>query len=283
MAAAAFPILSDVQPARSLPRRSQSSYSTPQSWFHEVQTVDTTENKKHMKKVITTIKKKAVRIRRTQSELFLDSLKKLSKGEQKLISNLVLRDDLGWGEDRYNRIKSLLADDEKKIVVGRGQGGTVGLAVAPGAKPLKIFVSYCHADEPLKVDLLKHLAPLKHLELINVWNDRQIPPGGDWGQTISSNLQSADIILLLVSIDFINSRYCYDIELEAAIERHENKSAVIIPIILRNCMWQHAPFSKIQAIPKDGRPVCGYPSHDEAFTEIAIAIKAVAEDILSKK
>ena len=247
-----------------------------------MQTVDTTE-KNHMKKVITTTKKKAGRIRRKQSELFLDSLKKLSGGQQKLIPNSVLRDELGWDEVKYNRIKSQLADDDKKIVVGRGQGGTVGLAVAPGAKPLKLFVSYSHVDEPLKVELVKHLTPLKHLELIDVWHDRKIPAGGDWDHMISSNLRSADVILLLISIDFINSEYCYDIELEAAIERHENKSAVIIPIILRNCMWQHAPFSKIQAIPKDGRPVCGYQSHDVAFTEIAIAIKATAEDILSKK
>jgi hypothetical protein len=222
------------------------------------------------------------RNRRTQSQVFLDKLKELSKGEQKLISNITLRESLNWKEDKYNRVKEAV-EAEKKIIVGRGKGGLVGLATAPGAKALKLFVSYCHADEILKTELIKHLTPLKHLELIDVWHDRKIPAGGDWDHIISTNLKSADIILILVSIDFINSKYCYDIELETAIERHDEKSAVVIPVILRNCMWQHSPFARIQAIPKDGRPVSIYPNQDEAFTEIANSVKSVAEAILAQK
>jgi hypothetical protein len=223
-----------------------------------------------------------VRIRRTQKELFLDALELLSNGEQKLIPNAQLRDQLNWSNDKYARIKQQV-DDEKKIIIGRGKGGSVGLATTPGAKSLRLFVSYCHADETLKNELVRHLTPLKHLGLIEVWHDRKIPAGGEWDQIISENLEGADIILLLVSIDFINSKYCNDIELERAIERHEEKSAVVIPVILRSCMWQHTSFSKLQAIPRDGKPVCSHQEKDEAFTEICTSIKLIAEQVLGSK
>lgn len=226
--------------------------------------------------------KHKTRKRRTQSQVFLDKLKEISENGKKLISNITLRETLNWDEDKYIRVKESV-NAEKKIIVGRGKGGLVGLAAAPGAKALELFVSYCHADEALKNEVIKHLTPLKHLELIEVWHDRKIPPGGDWDHIISTNLKSADIILILVSIDFINSKYCYDVELETALERHDQKSAVVIPVILRNCMWQHSPFAKIQAIPKDGRPVCSYKNQDDAFTEIANSIKLIAEKILEQK
>ena len=82
-----------------------------------------------------------------------------------------------------------------------------------------------------------------------------LKPGEDWGKRISDNLEKADIILLLVSIDFINSSYCYDIELDRAIERHTNGESVVIPVILRCYMWKSTPFGTIQAVSKDGRPV----------------------------
>ncbi|HEV2452635.1 MAG TPA: toll/interleukin-1 receptor domain-containing protein [Verrucomicrobiae bacterium] len=222
------------------------------------------------------------RNRRTNKELFLDALGQASGNQQRLVSNATLQEALNWESERYNRIKQELLD-EKKIIIGRGYGGSVGLAKAPGSGSLKVFVSYCHADEALKNQLLSHLMPLKRMELIEVWHDRKIPAGGEWEQAISANLEQADIILMLISIDFINSQYCYDIELERAIEKHEAGSAVVVPIILRSCMWKHTSFSKLQALPKDGKPVCSFSDKDEAFTEIAGKIKEEAERLLASR
>ncbi|MDZ8236553.1 MAG: toll/interleukin-1 receptor domain-containing protein [Nostoc sp. ChiQUE01a] len=82
---------------------------------------------------------------------------------------------------------------------------------------LKVFFSYSHADEPLKDELVKHLGILKRQGIISTWDDRQIPPGGEWNQLINENLNAADIILLLVSADFIHSEYCWDVEVSTAI------------------------------------------------------------------
>lgn len=220
------------------------------------------------------------RIKRSYPEMFLDALKKASNGEQKLVPNGVLREKLGWEVDKYNRIKSQLLA-ENKIIVGKGFGGSVALDT-PDTK-LNVFVSYSHADEILKEELLKHLTPLKRINLIDEWHDRKLKPGDEWDKSISENLKSADIVLLLVSIDFINSKYCYDIELEKALELHDSKNTTVIPVILRSCIWHYTPFAKLQALPKDARAVSAWPDRDEALANVAEGVRQVAEQIRGLK
>jgi len=211
----------------------------------------------------------------------MDKLTALSEGQQKLIGNGALRDALDWDDARYERIKRQLVE-ENAIIVGRGRGGSVGLATAPGTKAaLSAFIAYSHVDEEAKNALLKHLGPLTRLRLIDSWHDRKIKAGEEWDKTISSKLDQADIILLLVSIDFINSEYCYDIELEKAMERHEAGTARVIPIILRPCLWNHASFAKLQALPKDAKAIAAWADKDEALENVADGLMQVAKELLA--
>jgi hypothetical protein len=222
--------------------------------------------------------KKTARNRRTQAQMFLDGLKQLG-GSKQLIGNITLREKLGWDENKYRRIHRDLVD-QQKVIPGRGKGGSVMLASLPGTKGLSVFISYAHADENFRNDLVKHLDPLRRLGLIETWHDRKIKPGEVWDRAISTNLEKAQIILLLVSIDFINSEYCYDVELERALERHDNGQAKVIPIILRACMWQQTPFAKLQALPKDAEAVTLWPDRDAAFVNVAEGIRQAAKDLL---
>ncbi len=154
------------------------------------------------------------------------------------------------------------------------------LGSLPGTKGLTVFISYSHADESLKNDLVKHSEPLRRLGLIDAWHDRKPKPGDEWDKVISSNLKKAQIILILVSIDFINSKYCYDVELEEALDRHTNEEAKVIPIVLRICLWQHTPFAKLQSLPRDGRAVALWPDRDEAFVNVAEGVRQAASDLL---
>ena len=210
--------------------------------------------------------------------MFLDGLKQLG-GSKQLIGNITLREKLGWDENKYRRIHRDLVD-QQKVIPGRGKGGSVMLASLPGTKGLSVFISYAHADENFRNDLVKHLDPLRRLGLIETWHDRKIKPGEVWDRAISTNLEKAQIILLLVSIDFINSEYCYDVELERALERHDNGQAKVIPIILRACMWQQTPFAKLQALPKDAEAVTLWPDRDAAFVNVAEGIRQAAKDLL---
>ena len=140
--------------------------------------------------------------------------------------------------------------------------------------PVSLFISYARKDQALMRELENHLEPLKLSRLVDSWHDGCIAPGEEWEPQIKQNLESADIILLLISVDFIRSGYCYDIELQKAIERHQAGSACVIPIILRSCLWQQVPVSgmclgDLQALPHNAKPISQWLDRDDAFTNIA--------------
>ena len=139
---------------------------------------------------------------------------------------------------------------------------------------VSIFFSYSHADEALRDALEKHLAQLKREGAITTWYDRRIAAGDPIDNSVSERLERAEIILLLVSSDFLSSEYCYGVEMKRAIERHEAGEARVIPIILRPCDWHSAPFGRILALPTDAKPVTKWADLDDAFLDIAKGIRA---------
>jgi len=144
-------------------------------------------------------------------------------------------------------------------------------------KPIKLFFSYSHKDEDLRNEMVKHLSILKRQGVLEAWHDRNIDAGTEWASEIDERLNEAQIILLLISSDFMASDYCYDIEMKRAMERHDANEAVVIPIIMRSCDWKGAPFGKIQGLPKDMKPVMDWQNRDQAFTNVAQGIRKVAE------
>ncbi len=147
-------------------------------------------------------------------------------------------------------------------------------------KSLTVFFSYSHKDELLRDELAKHLSLLQRDGTISAWHDRQISAGSEWANDIDSNLNAADLILLLISSDFLASDYCHQIELKRAIDRHEKGEARVIPIILRPCRWQSAWFSKLQLLPKNGEPVTKWADRDDAFTNIVEGIERAIGEML---
>ena len=140
-----------------------------------------------------------------------------------------------------------------------------------------VFFSYSHEDEALRDQLEQQLAILKRQQVISVWHDRRILAGSSIDHSIDAQLEAADIILLLVSPAFLASDYCYDREMTRAMERHKSGEARVIPVILRACPWHDAPFGKLLATPTDGKPVTLWADRDQAFLEVANAIKAAAK------
>lgn len=141
--------------------------------------------------------------------------------------------------------------------------------------PVQVFFSYSHKDESLRDQLSNHLSGLRRAGVIEAWHDRQIQAGSEWAGQIDDRMNQAKVILLLISSDFLASDYCSDVEVKRAMERHENREAVVIPIILRPCDWSGFAFSKLQALPKDAKPITKWGDHDEAFTNVAEGIRKV--------
>ncbi len=148
---------------------------------------------------------------------------------------------------------------------------------------VEVFFSYAHRDEDLRDELAKHLSILERQGVISAWHDRNIDAGREWAKEIDQRLNSAQIILLLISSDFMASDYCYDIELKRAIERHEAGEAWVIPVILRPVDWQDTSFSQLQALPRDGKPITQWSNQDEAFRNIALGIRHSIEDLAKAK
>lgn len=190
--------------------------------------------------------------------------------------------------ERSKRVTSLLDGEDNIINISsiRGIkpiGGTDKESeVIPEKKEIKIFFSYSHKDRGMRDELEKHLVMLKRKKLISTWHDKEISAGSELDKEIDENLLTADIILLLISIDFLASDYCYDIEMEKALEMHKSGQAVVIPIILRECDWSDTAFQelKLKALPLDGRSVELWESKDSAFLNIEQGIKDVVSKIV---
>jgi replicative DNA helicase len=149
--------------------------------------------------------------------------------------------------------------------------------------PLRIFVSYSHQDESYLSELEKHLTTLKRENLIDTWHDRKIISGRDWEKEIDGALQDSDIIVFLISPDFVASEYCIEKEVAAALQKHNCGEAIVIPIIVRPTDWLSTPLGKIQALPKDAKPISVWPNKDVAWLEVVKGIRFAISDLSQKK
>lgn len=141
---------------------------------------------------------------------------------------------------------------------------------------VRVFISYSHVDEELRRQLDVHLASLRRQGVIATWHDRRITAGEDFASSIDVELARAQIILLLVSPDFIASDYCCEKEMQEGLRRHAAGEAVVIPVILRPCDWHDLPFGRLRATPTDGKPITKFTDLDSAFLEVVRDIKAAA-------
>ena len=142
-----------------------------------------------------------------------------------------------------------------------------------------VLLCYAHEDERMVSQLKNHLSSLKHNGLIAIWDYGNISPGAEWEQEIDKHLNEAQIILLLISSSFLASQYCYSVEMQRAIERHESKKARVIPVILRSVHWKEPPLDKLQALPDRAKAISTWKHPDEAFTNVANGIVKVIEQL----
>ncbi len=149
----------------------------------------------------------------------------------------------------------------------------------PSPRTPRLFISYAREDEAMRVELGKHLRILERRKTVEIWHDRMIAPGEDWMNKIDKELEGADIIVLLVSADFLNSDYAYGKEMKRALERHQAGEARVIPIIVRAAAWKLTPLWKLQALPEDAHPITQWSHPDKAWEEVTLGINQVAQEL----
>jgi len=148
---------------------------------------------------------------------------------------------------------------------------------------VQLFCSYSHKDAKFRAELEVFLAGLRTQGLVHLWHDRLIQPGADWAREIDDNLDQADIVLLLVSADFMASQYCMGIELKRALQRSRSARARVIPILVRTCDLEGAPFSQLQWLPTGARPVKQWRDRDAAWTDVAKGVRKVVADLVTAR
>ncbi len=148
----------------------------------------------------------------------------------------------------------------------------------PPPRPLRLFYSYARPDEAFREELEKHLSTLRRSGVIEEWHDRRIGAGHEWAKEIDENLERADLVLLLISPDFLSSDYCYEVEMKRALERHAVGKALVVPVILRPSDWTAPHFQKLPPVPKNGTPISRWADRDEAWVEVVKQLRGHIED-----
>ena len=148
--------------------------------------------------------------------------------------------------------------------------------------PLRIFISYSHKDETFKDELVTMLASLQRRGIVDTWQDRRIEAGDEWNQSIQTAMDECDLALLLISADYLASRFIQQEEQPKLLQRRQEMQLRLIPIIIRACTWQSEPILKdLQALPRDGRAIITFSQangdRDQVWTEIAKAIENRAQ------
>jgi hypothetical protein len=149
-------------------------------------------------------------------------------------------------------------------------------------QPIRAFCSYASKDDTYRRELQIRMAMLERQSLVTMWHFRKLEPGVEWDAEIRKQLAESQLILLLVSPDFLNSRYSWEEEVQPALKRHDEGSARVVPIILRPCDWKHEPLHKLEALPTDGKPITRWSDADEAWQNVIDGLRIVCTSLQSR-
>jgi hypothetical protein len=149
---------------------------------------------------------------------------------------------------------------------------------------IEVFFSYADSDKDrdMLTELLKQMSILKRLNYITDWHEGMLTPtaGEEPDEQVMQHLNSARIIVLLISPDYMYSEKLNAEHVERAMERHRSGEATIIPVLLRSIdNWKEAPFGKLLTIPRNGKPISKWADKDEAFAEVAKEIRTVVTNL----
>lgn len=145
------------------------------------------------------------------------------------------------------------------------------------------FISYSHSDEYVVKRLHTHMSQLKREGTLTSWFDGEILAGSSLDENVKLELDRAELFIAIVSPDYLNSAYCYDIEFQDALSKFQVGKVRIIPIIAQPCDWKRSPFGKFKAIPKDGKPISDWTNENNAFLNIIDELRRIVSNVPEKE
>jgi hypothetical protein len=188
-----------------------------------------------------------------------------------------------FGADGWLRSDGLFASVKLEVVRDAPRAPDAPRAAPRQPAPVKLFYSFAAEDEGHRSTLERHLATLKFSGLVADWHHRNVSAGEDWRAAVDEHLDAADVVLVLVSVDFLASDYLIGDELRRALSRHDQGRARVVPVLVRACDWGHSPLSKLAPLPANGRPVKEWPDPDSAWTDVSQGVRRVVEEICAAR
>jgi hypothetical protein len=185
----------------------------------------------------------------------------------------------------FSKLETLLQRSKDTSPAQGNIASSVSSQQQPGThNPITIFYSYAQSeqDEELRAQLETHLKIFERLGRITGWHRRDIHAGQEWAEVVDQRLNTAQIILLLISPDFIASPYCYGVEMMQALKRHQSGEACVIPILLRPVFYEGAPFERLALLPANGKAITSWTHRDEAFTDVVRGLKRILQEFSSR-
>jgi hypothetical protein len=188
-----------------------------------------------------------------------------------------------FGEDGWLDSRGIFAKFAVEVVRGSSRQAQDRGGMARTEEPVKLFYSFSDKDERLREALERHLASLKWQGILADWHHRRIDAGQEWQREVDSHLLAADVVLLLISADFIASEYCYGVELERAMRLNRSGTTRVVPVVVRAVDLACHPLNELRALPSDGRPVTSWSNEDEAWKDVVQGIRQVVEEVREAK
>jgi hypothetical protein len=145
------------------------------------------------------------------------------------------------------------------------------------AKTHRVFVSYSHKDRRWLEELLTHLAPFR--DSLDVWADSRLDAGQDWNQQITKAIEGASVAVVLVSADFLASKFLQEVELPAILEAAKSRGMIVLPILIGASLWRRTPLAQFQFLNPPDKPLAelSLPARSATFVQIAERLSALLD------
>jgi len=148
-------------------------------------------------------------------------------------------------------------------------------------RPLKLFFCYAHENANVRAALDRHLDILEREGLVITWYDGAIVPGTQWSDMIDENLRGADIVVLLVSKAFLESRYIAEVEMRLALELYHERVSVPVPVLLEEVPeYGKLPLARFESLPYKAKPIADWDDPVRAMDDVVAGIRRAAMGLL---
>lgn len=157
------------------------------------------------------------------------------------------------------------------------------MPIASPVRPLRILIAYAPEDSTWIERFHAHISVLQASYPSHQWYNCELRTESAAIQLAETYFNTADLIILFMSADFLALNRYYEHSIEHIMKRSNAEETRLIPVLLRSIYWNASPLSRYQPLPSNGQFINQWPDHDAAFTHVVQQLGAVIETLASQQ